>query len=161
MSVVVRRVGPDDWRFWREARLAALADAPEAFSSTLAREQRFDEATWRQRLAPETGVRAMAYLGEQEAGIVGTYLPEDAEHPELVSMWVRPAARGSGVADALVAEVVAWARERRHSEIRLWVVDNNEAARRLYLRHGFALTGETMPYPHDPRLCEQRMVRPL
>ncbi|MQA23963.1 MAG: GNAT family N-acetyltransferase [Micromonosporaceae bacterium] len=162
MSVVaVRRVGPDEWRSWREVRLAALTDTPEAFSSTLERELTFDEPTWRQRLDPATGVRVLAVVDEAFAGLVGTYLPEDAPDPELVSMWIRPASRGAGAAGALVAEVLDWARERRHERVKLWVVEDNEPARRLYQRHGFVSTGEFMPYPHHPCLREERMVRAL
>lgn len=49
---------PDDWRLWRELRLAALADAPDAFLSRLADWQGAGdtEARWRARVgAPGVG----------------------------------------------------------------------------------------------------------
>ncbi|GAA3444913.1 GNAT family N-acetyltransferase [Planomonospora venezuelensis] len=54
-SIDVRRLTPEDWRTFRDIRLAALADAPEAFSSSLAREQAYDDARWQAMMAPERG----------------------------------------------------------------------------------------------------------
>lgn len=49
--ITVRAVGVDDWATWRELRLAALADAPDAFGATLREWRDADEARWRDRLA--------------------------------------------------------------------------------------------------------------
>lgn len=129
------RVGPDDWRRWSSVRLAALADAPEAFSSSLEVEESFDEARWRQRLTG--GARVVARVLGGDVGLVGVHLSDGPDRPQLYGLWVHPVWRGIGLADALVVEVLAWARETGHDHVGLWVMDDNEGARRLYDRHGF------------------------
>ncbi|MFG1858449.1 GNAT family N-acetyltransferase [Actinomadura geliboluensis] len=165
MDVAIRRLGPADWRTWRDLRLAALRDAPSAFSSSLERELGYDEQRWRAGMAPERGVKVAARLGGADVGIAGGYVtrPGQAGQPgeaELFGMWVAPAARGTGVADGLVDAVVSWA-EQHGLRLQLWVVTGNIAARRLYGRHGFELTGTTEPHANDPRLCEHQMVHAL
>jgi len=47
----LRRLQVDDWRLYRELRLASLADAPYAFGARIEAMKQFDESEWRQRLA--------------------------------------------------------------------------------------------------------------
>lgn len=61
----------------------------------------------------------------------------EAEVTELISLWVDPAARGRGVGDRLVEDIVRWARRSGAATLRLSVMDSNRAARALYERHGF------------------------
>jgi GNAT superfamily N-acetyltransferase len=156
---VVRRLGPEDWRVWRDVRLAALAESPGAFSSSLDKEQGYAESDWRDRLEPARGLKAVADGG---AGLVGGWVPEDRGGAvELYSMWVRPDRRGQGIGDLLVSEVVAWATGNGHPRVDLWVVDGNKVAERLYRRHGFEMTGENVPHPTYPDVLELAMTLPL
>jgi ribosomal protein S18 acetylase RimI-like enzyme len=143
---------------WRELRLAALADAPDAFGSSLAIEQAFDEAAWRDRLV--AGLWAAAFTGTAPAGIVGARHPvESSASVELISMWVRAEARGGGTAQVLVREVLSWAQEQGNTTVELFVTENNDRARRLYERLGFDDTGDYEPLASNPALRCQRMVR--
>jgi ribosomal protein S18 acetylase RimI-like enzyme len=155
--VEVRQASEDEWSLVRAARLAALADAPDAFGSTLAAEQGRPEAEWRRRAA--SFVLARGGASGAVAGLAAGW--EDPAEPgavQLVSMWVAPGWRRRGVGGALVDAVVAEARRRGASEVRLWVTDTNGGARRLYERCGFVLTGATAPLPSNPALIEARMA---
>ena len=166
----VERLGADRWESYRQVRLAALEDSPEAYASTLEREQAFDETTWRSRLsengtflATRHGVvagTATGYSPGEHGGVGGQggVAPGDRL---LVAMWVLPDHRGTGVAQALVEAVVGWARADGGERLLLAVVDTNEVARRLYERLGFALTGRTEPSARDPRRSELEMARRL
>jgi GNAT superfamily N-acetyltransferase len=146
----IQRLTPDDWAVWRDARLASLADAPYAFGSTLVREEAFDEADWRRLLRPDNGMFAVAVLGEWTVGTIGVFTLPDVGTPTLVGMWVHADARGRGAGDALIADVLAWARGHGHRRIELRVADGNDAARRLFVRNGFVATGRREPLERDP-----------
>ncbi|MBO0819743.1 MAG: GNAT family N-acetyltransferase [Nocardiopsaceae bacterium] len=154
---VVREVGPGDWAVMRDVRLAALAEAPHAFESTYEREAGFTEERWRTRIND----RSVNYLAYDEAdpgepvGLAGVFVPDGAA--ELVSMWVRPSARGRKVGETLITACADWARSRGHDELFLWVFEPNTPARRLYERRGFLPTGERQPLPANPAAIEIKM----
>ena len=148
----------------RDVRLAALQEAPDAFGSTYAREAPFTQEQWLARLH-DRAVTYLAYLpgSAEPAGIAGVYVDDadGSKHPDVVSMWVRPTARGQKVGEALIEATANWARGRGFGVLHLWVTESNAAARRLYERCGFTLTGERQPLPSDPTLPEVRMQRVL
>jgi ribosomal protein S18 acetylase RimI-like enzyme len=158
--VEVREVSVDEWETLRGVRLAALREAPSAFGSTYAREASFTEERWRGRIS-DRSVTYFAYLpGDPEpAGLAGVFVAKRAA--EVVSLWVRPAARGNGVGEALITATAEWAKSRDHDALSLWVTESNTPARKLYERCGFALTGERQPLPSDPGLIELKMRRAL
>jgi ribosomal protein S18 acetylase RimI-like enzyme len=153
-----RRLTSDDWRTLRAVRLAALADAPYAYGSTLAIEQEFAEPEWRGRLG--TALWVTAVRNEENAGLVGVYTPPD-DTPMLIAMWVHPAHRGHGVGDALITEMFRWVKEKRWSQLVLRVADGNGAARGLFLRHGFTPTGRRVPLESNPGVRAEILSRAL
>lgn len=159
--VVVREVSPDDWEILRDVRLAALREAPQAFASTYAREAPFTREQWRARISARS-VTFFAYRPEiqEPAGLAGVYLADDGI-PDLVSMWVRPPARGQRVGEALITAAADWVKAHDHDAVFLWVTASNAAAQKIYERCGFAPTGERQPLPSNPELTEIRMRRPL
>ena len=134
----------DDWRLWRELRLQALAEDPEAFGARLADWQGAadHEDRWRGRLSIPGGHDVIAWCDEEPCGMASGVPPARDQWITLISMWVAPTARGRGVGDMLVVEIVRWAKEVGSVGVRLDVAEDNHAARRLYERHGFQLTGE-------------------
>lgn len=160
--VTILQAGPGDWETVRDARLAALRDAPGAFASTYAREAAFTEEQWRARFHGRS-VTYLAFLGTraggEPAGLAGVYEQDGAA--QLVSMWVRPSARGRKAGEALITACADWARARGHDTLSLWVTEANTPARRLYERCGFAVTGDRQPLPSDPALMEIQMIRAL
>lgn len=113
MSVEVLAVTPDDWRSWRVLRLAALAEAPAAFGSTLAGWTGVgdDERRWRDRLTTVPHNLVLVRDGT-DVGLVSLVAPGENGTPELISLWVAPEARGAGVGDAAIDAVLALAAAR-------------------------------------------------
>ncbi|KAJ5618951.1 Acyl-CoA N-acyltransferase [Penicillium lagena] len=135
--IKLRNIGPDEWEIWRHQRLAALTNAPYAFSSKIADWESAPEQRWRDRLSIHGGYQVVASLHDTIVGMAGGVLLDEPEVAELVSMWVDPAARGRGVGDALVAAVEEWAYGTGATILKLSVIENNYPARKLYFRNGF------------------------
>lgn len=145
--IEVRRIGAEDWAIWRELRLRALADAPEAFGTTLEEVLGRDtEEHWR------AGVTApmVPFLVEADgapAGMGRLLLDDAGEVTELISVWIASEARGRGAGRALLdAAVEHHAAHLADTRLLLAVVETNAPARRLYERGGFVVIG---PNPED------------
>lgn len=151
--VTVRMAAPGDWVLWRDLRLAALRESPQAFGSTYARECDRTEADWREWLGREESRCFLGFAATEPVGIAGGYLATP-DSVELFSMWVAPSARGNGVAKGLIDGVVQWANDRGAASVHLWVTRGSDVAERVYTRYGFVRTGELQPLPWDPSIDE-------
>jgi ribosomal protein S18 acetylase RimI-like enzyme len=166
VHAVIRRIRPDEGPVLEAVRLAALADSPSAFGSSLAAEANQPDDFWAARAkigaAGDSSVTFFAEIAGSVVGLVGAHLPRAEERSvDLVSMWVSPAHRRAGIAFDLVAAVVSWASEIGATAVELWVTRDNDAAVRLYETAGFRSTGDHQPLPSDPCKDELRMRRNL
>lgn len=146
----VRLLAPDDWQDYRDIRLRALADSPDAFASTLARESTFDEGDWRLRLSQ----RVVVVLTDGEPVSVGGLFVDPDGQAWLWGMWTDPGHRRRGHARRVMAAVVPEDRS-----VRLDVNLANSAARAAYERYGFVSTGELEPLRPGSGQRVELMVR--
>jgi ribosomal protein S18 acetylase RimI-like enzyme len=140
-DVTIRRLKPDEADALRAIRLEALKASPEAFSSTLAFEDKLDVAWFAGRL--ENSHVMGAFRDGELVGTAGFAVQrgeKNAHKGRLWGMYVRPDARNSGVGRRLVSAVLDVA--RGHVElVQLSVVTDNRPARRLYESLGFLQFG--------------------
>ena len=144
-EVRLARLGPEDWEEFRAVRLASLLDSPRAFGSRHDEWVDAAEERWRGRL---TDV-ALTVVARQDDAAVGVVCGDESPTAvELISMWVAPGSRGTGLSRRLVDEVVAWAGGRA-KPVFLMVRDDNVAAIRAYERAGFVDHGVPDDRPGD------------
>lgn len=150
--VELRRLASDDWRLWREVRLQALADAPEAFSSLLSdwKGEGDVELRWRNRL-DNVPYNVVAFVAGRPVGQVSGTAVDGLGSVELISLWVAPDARGTGVSSTLVDAVAEWANGEGAQCVTLAVKRDNSLAIALYERTGFIDCGVSPEAP-DERL---------
>lgn len=166
-----------DWERVRELRLRMVLDTPVAFLESADQVRALDETEWRARVvrsrgpgnirwiaaAPDgTWVGCMsAFISEGEPSYVADAKP-GPPRANLVGVFVDKDWRGdAGVADALLAAVCDWVRERGLDTLYLHVGDVNTRARRYYAKKGFTETGVVAVSPDQPGVGEVEMVLAL
>jgi len=157
--MTVRRAAPQDLALVRRLRLQALADSPQAFDATLAEESAFTAEDWR-RFIGQGVLFVVDHDGERCGMALGVRHGVDPSARFLVSVWVDPEARGTGAAERLVREVMAWAEADGATRLFLHVGCDNLRARRCYARLGFRSTGHEVMRLRDAAI-EVEMERPL
>lgn len=166
MPVTVRRAHPDEWEQHRDLRLEMLRDAPHAYLTPLSRAQARSDEEWRTTYSSSMLWDSVVVVADDGARWVGMmagreFLSYDPPRIFLLSVYVTPSRRSSGLAPRLLQEVVVWARDRGHRQLYLDVHERATAARAFYARGGFAPTGHTQEYALDPSETEIEMVLTL
>jgi len=150
---------PSDVRAYREIRLEALANNPEAFGSSFESEAA-EALTWFENRLSGSEIFG-AFSDPELLGIAGFLIqqgPKRAHKATLWGMYVRPQARGRGVARRL-AEAVINAARKQAELIQLCVVSDNLAAKRLYASLGFVEYGlEKKSLKHGDRYHDQALM---
>lgn len=159
---VVRPLLSDEWQAYRAIRLRALLEAPDAFGSTLAREQALALDTWAARVAKAavSGIDCplVADAGGEFVALAWARVDaDDAGIVNLFQMWVAPEWRVQGVAGALLRHAIGWAEARGAHAMQLGVNCANGAAVSLYARAGFVAVGAPFPMREGTELLEQTM----
>ena len=83
-------------------------------------------------------------------GYAGLYHAGGLSGADLLIIATIPSARGRGIASLMLIELVSTAREVGCPDVLLEVRQSNEAAQRLYARHGFVTIGRRRRYYQAP-----------
>lgn len=163
-DIAVRTLTEDEWQTYRQVRLAALEESPEAFVASHEQEVGYDEDFWRQRMR-----RSSRILAEREGapvGIVSVGWSSEAREDvaELFGLWVEPRERGTGVAWKLVQAGADQARADGKAHLVYWVGTDNGRGVAFASSFGFRTTDYRRPMrvvSQEEGEEEMAMVLPL
>ena len=151
----IKQLTPNEWPLLKRIRLQALADAPQAFGTTLVQAQSRTDAQWQENarrvtlLPPSTSY--FAFVDDAPAGMANCFVSKaDPQTAELSAFWVAPESRGTGAGDALVAAAISWAKSQGVTTLQAWVVEDNHRAIGFYKKTGFSDTGQCQPHTPEP-----------
>ncbi|MDN5821728.1 MAG: GNAT family N-acetyltransferase [Brachybacterium sp.] len=151
LALRIHRVGAEDWTSHRDLRLDMLAADPEAFWADPDETRARTMQQWREEIAgprlhlqARRGHKVLGGIALLPAGYTPEHrIPPDQAH--IVSLWIRPEARGDGLSRPLFAALARLSLDLGRPDLRLDVDESNVAAQRLYERRGFAPTGARDP----------------
>jgi ribosomal protein S18 acetylase RimI-like enzyme len=147
--MLIRSLSPSDAAEFRRVRIAVARAHPDAFGRTPEEDEARTVDEYASMIASNVRDGESVLLGafDEALHLVGTAgcrreaRTKLRHRAELWGVAVAVEAQGRGVARALVAEAIAWARTTGIEQITLEVVASNESARRLYASLGFETFG--------------------
>ncbi len=144
-EITIRPLDADEWETYRDVRLAALEESPDAFAASVKQEKQYDEEFWRTRIE-----RSRRLVAEADGKIVGVVSVGDRSTDsdrvgELFGLWVTPELRGQGVAWKLVQAGVDQATAENYAFLIYWVGTDNGRAVAFASSFGFRPTDSRRP----------------
>ncbi len=158
----------EHWKEYRELRLRALREDPEAFSSVYATARDLPDDFWQGRLAKALqGEKEWLLFGRDQGrlvGMIGAFVEEGSpDTATIVSVYVPKEERGKGISRRLMEEMLMLLSEKPGlRKARLAVNVSQLAAVRLYEKFGFQEVGREPAETGEGKPVEQMiMERPL
>ncbi|MBA3945841.1 MAG: GNAT family N-acetyltransferase [Herpetosiphonaceae bacterium] len=143
--MIIRRLAQADVDAFRQLRLRALQEHPEAFGRSYEESIAAPPEHWLARLQPTPHDFILGAFEDTLVGMVGFRREQGLkeQHKGLIwGMYVTSEASGRGIGRALLEQLLAEAQQQPTLEqIMLSVVTTNVAARQLYASLGFKTYG--------------------
>jgi GNAT superfamily N-acetyltransferase len=164
-DVEVRTFVTSEWSTYRDLRLRALEDSPDAFGTTFREASDRSDDEWTSRLAnlsEEADLPLVAKVADELAGLLwATFDSTSRDTVHIYQMWVAPEQRGLGVGRALLERAINWAGVNGAKLVALSVACGDSVARRMYESTGFRPIGDPEPLRIGSELMLQNMVLEL
>ncbi len=136
------------WQEYKEIRLRALKDDPQAFFSSHRKEVEYPDVKWQERLqsvVDGNGWTVFAEIDSQLIGMLGAYQKGNDRKEGAVNVFgvfVAKEARGKGVAFKMMEKLLEQLKQAGIIMAKLTVNENQSAAVALYKKLKFKVTGQ-------------------
>ena len=139
--VTYRPIRPDDAEAFAALRREALTQERASFGGSIHSDLATNPTGVRVALARVDGILIGAFRNGTLIGGVGLAADRGHSTGHLWGAFVQPAERKQGIGTRLLETALDWARAEGLTKLMLRVRPGAQAARRIYLRAGFAPTG--------------------
>lgn len=140
VEIVTLRV--DEWQLYKQIRVEAVSDSPQAFGSNRDAQLAHPDSFWQKRLEDAAKGKEQwmlfARAGGDLVGMTGAY--RDEENPReatVISVYVTPAWRGKGISARLMRAILEALKAAGIRKVWIGVNIEQKAALHLYLKTGF------------------------
>jgi len=147
-DIKIITIQPTDWEQYREIRLRALKEEPQAFASTYAENVDKPAQMWIDRLNEALVGQNQWLLFAQNnnslVGMIGAFIKEDSTVPEVIAVYVIKEWRGQGIGKLLLDKLITTIKQNQSiNKLHLEVNCNQLAAINLYKSCGFSIIGKS------------------
>lgn len=142
VEIVKLRVG--EWPLYKQIRVEAVTDSPQAFGSNRDQQLAHPDSFWQQRLEEaERGEQQwllFARSGKDLVGMIGAYGEEETpQEATVISVYVTPSARGKGISTLLMRAILDELKKAGIHKVWIGVNIQQKAALHLYQKTGFVV----------------------
>lgn len=169
-GVEIVRLEPDEWQAYRELRLEALQESPQAFSSNYHEQAAYPESYWRGRLEDAARNKqswmVFARAGQRLVGMGGAFRggmdgDKRMDQAVVIAVYVTPSWRSRGVSKLLMYDILDRLKESGIRTAVLGINSEQRAALQLYELVGFRTVEKKMELMGDGIIHEMMIMEKL
>lgn len=141
-NIEIVTLQPQQWQKYKDLRLRALKEEPQAFSSTYEDSVKYPDSFWQGRLKQAyVGNSQWLLFAKQEdnlVGMAGAYVADEKDAANVVGVYVAKDVRGQGVSKKIIINLITRIKQNKSIK-KLFVSVNPDqvAAFNLYKSLGF------------------------
>lgn len=141
-NIKVVTLEPNQWKKYKDLRLRALKEEPQAYASSYQDNVKHSGQFWKQRLEDavkeQTRWLVFAKLEGKLVGMVGASIEKEIDNVHIIAVYVVPEERGKGISKLLMNSILSKVKDNKLiKKITVEVNSEQLPALNLYKNSGF------------------------